>query len=190
MELSSILVGGSPWLDLVNTIYLSNGEKQDVLSEEALSREWLVQSQLVPHAQGIEKDLSFISCLTDLRAIFLNFLETKPTMETGTVAFPVDQLNQIAAALNLKLSIDWDEGKLHEVITGITLQEDVLYKILHSFLDTLKNVTYDRIKQCHHDDCILYFLDLSKGGKRKWCRMETCGNRVKASKFYANKKLT
>lgn len=190
MDLSSILVGGSPWLDLVNTIYLSNGEKQDILSEEATSREWLVQSQLVTRAQGIEKDPSFISCLTDLRALFLNFLETKPIMGKGTVPFSVDQLNQLAANLNLKLSIEWHEGRLHEAITGITWQEDVLYKIIHSFIDTLKNVTYDRIKQCHHDDCILYFLDLSKGGKRKWCRMETCGNRVKASKFYANKKST
>lgn len=42
----------------------------------------------------------------------------------------------------------------------------------------------DRIRSCAHDDCVLWFLDTSKGGRRRWCSMERCGNRAKASRHY------
>ena len=43
----------------------------------------------------------------------------------------------------------------------------------------------DRIRTCEHDDCTLWFLDTSKGGRRRWCSMDQCGNRAKASRHYA-----
>nr|WP_090396707.1 CGNR zinc finger domain-containing protein [Natribacillus halophilus] len=45
-----------------------------------------------------------------------------------------------------------------------------------------------RIRECEHPECILYFVDTSKSGKRRWCSMELCGNRQKAADFYARKK--
>lgn len=40
-----------------------------------------------------------------------------------------------------------------------------------------------RIKQCEADGCALLFLDLSRSGGRRWCSMESCGNRAKAEAF-------
>jgi predicted RNA-binding Zn ribbon-like protein len=42
----------------------------------------------------------------------------------------------------------------------------------------------DRIRSCDRDDCVLWFLDTSKAGRRRWCSMERCGNRTKAQRHH------
>ena len=37
-----------------------------------------------------------------------------------------------------------------------------------------------RVHECAGHDCGWLFLDVSKNGSRRWCSMETCGNRAKA----------
>lgn len=41
----------------------------------------------------------------------------------------------------------------------------------------------DRLRRCAAKDCPKWFLDVSKGGRRRWCSMSTCGNRNKAARF-------
>ncbi|GAB3062191.1 CGNR zinc finger domain-containing protein [Sediminivirga luteola] len=43
------------------------------------------------------------------------------------------------------------------------------------------------VKVCAHERCGLRFLDQSRGGRRKWCSMERCGNRAKAARHAAGK---
>jgi len=38
-----------------------------------------------------------------------------------------------------------------------------------------------RIRRCASDTCSAWFVDTSKGGRRRWCSMALCGNREKAS---------
>jgi predicted RNA-binding Zn ribbon-like protein len=38
-----------------------------------------------------------------------------------------------------------------------------------------------RIRECASDRCGAWFVDTSKGGRRRWCSMAGCGNRTKAS---------
>ncbi|GAA3473239.1 CGNR zinc finger domain-containing protein [Nonomuraea roseola] len=41
----------------------------------------------------------------------------------------------------------------------------------------------ERIRKCANPVCVLWFYDISKNGSRRWCSMETCGNRAKSSRF-------
>lgn len=43
----------------------------------------------------------------------------------------------------------------------------------------------DRIKMCPGVDCGWFFVDETKNRRRKWCFMETCGNRAKSMRHYA-----
>lgn len=45
-----------------------------------------------------------------------------------------------------------------------------------------------RIKRCPAEGCGWLFLDETKNARRKWCSMETCGNRAKARRSYARSK--
>ena len=42
-----------------------------------------------------------------------------------------------------------------------------------------------RLKLCPGNDCGWLFIDETKNARRRWCTMETCGNRAKASRHYA-----
>jgi predicted RNA-binding Zn ribbon-like protein len=48
--------------------------------------------------------------------------------------------------------------------------------------DQLKN-----IKSCADPACAWLFLDISRNKRRRWCDMQDCGNRAKASRFYKKK---
>ncbi len=41
-----------------------------------------------------------------------------------------------------------------------------------------------RVEVCPSEDCGWLFLDESKNRRRRWCSMETCGNRAKARRHY------
>ncbi|MGH9133962.1 MAG: CGNR zinc finger domain-containing protein [Ilumatobacteraceae bacterium] len=41
-----------------------------------------------------------------------------------------------------------------------------------------------RIRQCAHPRCVLWFVDTSRNGSRRWCSMAGCGNRSKAQQHY------
>ncbi len=46
----------------------------------------------------------------------------------------------------------------------------------------LTRSSLDRVRECDGRDCGWLFLDTSKAGRRRWCRMEICGNRAKAER--------
>lgn len=46
-----------------------------------------------------------------------------------------------------------------------------------------------RVKRCRNPDCMRYFFDTSKNRARRWCRMEICGNRMKAAAHYQRQRL-
>jgi len=40
-----------------------------------------------------------------------------------------------------------------------------------------------RIRKCGAHDCEVYFIDTSKGRRRRWCSMRNCGNREKQRRW-------
>lgn len=44
------------------------------------------------------------------------------------------------------------------------------------------------VRKCGRPECILYFYDTSRTGKRRWCQMAVCGNRAKVAAFVRRKK--
>lgn len=41
-----------------------------------------------------------------------------------------------------------------------------------------------RVRECADAECPVMFLDTSRNRSRRWCSMETCGARAKASAYY------
>ena len=46
----------------------------------------------------------------------------------------------------------------------------------------------DLLKECSRPGCTQTYLDTSRGGRREWCAMETCGNKMKAAAYRARKR--
>ena len=50
--------------------------------------------------------------------------------------------------------------------------------------DLLAGPRLDRVRCCANPECGWLFLDDSRAGKRRWCSMQSCGNRAKARRHY------
>ena len=57
-----------------------------------------------------------------------------------------------------------------------------------SAADLLANAEHRRVRRCANDECLWLFLDHSKGGTRRWCDMNACGNRAKSKRHYLRSK--
>ena len=69
----------------------------------------------------------------------------------------------------------------------------MLWPISRSMADLLTSEDLDRIGECADDQgCGWLFYDTSRNRSRRWCSMESCGNRAKARRHYRRKtqKLT
>lgn len=60
----------------------------------------------------------------------------------------------------------------------------LLAPVLWSAGDLLSGPRLDRVRRCANPECGWLFLDDSRAGKRRWCSMQSCGNRAKARRHY------
>jgi predicted RNA-binding Zn ribbon-like protein len=60
----------------------------------------------------------------------------------------------------------------------------ILGPILEQAAELLVTVPAERLRQCNDPACGWLFLDRSRAGRRRWCRMADCGNRAKARRHY------
>jgi predicted RNA-binding Zn ribbon-like protein len=67
-----------------------------------------------------------------------------------------------------------------------TSPDMMLYRIAESAAMLLTSNDLARVRECANEEegCGSLFLDCSKSQTRRWCSMESCGNRTKSRKFY------
>lgn len=60
--------------------------------------------------------------------------------------------------------------------------EGALARLAESVARELTQGRPERLRVCENEECRWIFVDTSHSGKRKWCDMRTCGNRVKVAR--------
>ncbi len=65
-----------------------------------------------------------------------------------------------------------------------------LWPILRSAAELLTADDLRRVRECAAGSCTWLFLDRSRNRSRRWCSMETCGNRAKAHRHYRRRSGT
>ncbi len=67
--------------------------------------------------------------------------------------------------------------------------DQVAWPVARSAGELLASDQLDRVRQCEDDrGCGYLFVDTSRNRSRRWCSMETCGNRAKARRHYRRSK--
>lgn len=63
----------------------------------------------------------------------------------------------------------------------------VAARIAEDFAGFMATANPALLRGCAGAGCSIYFYDISKNHKRRWCSMESCGNRTKAAEFRARR---
>ena len=64
----------------------------------------------------------------------------------------------------------------------------LLRPVLRSALRLLSSPELARLRECAAERCGRLYLDQTKNGSRRWCDMDTCGNRAKARRHQAKRR--
>jgi predicted RNA-binding Zn ribbon-like protein len=63
-----------------------------------------------------------------------------------------------------------------------------LMPIAQSAADLITEGKAAPVRKCANPDCILYFYDVSRTRRRRWCSMAVCGNRIKVAAYARRRK--
>jgi len=94
----------------------------------------------------------------------------------------------------LSATVAWAAARLHLEPEGSgfawrwlqleTSLEGPLAPIAWSAAELMTGTDLSRVRECDGDGCTWLFLDTSRNRSRRWCSMNTCGNRAKARRHY------
>jgi predicted RNA-binding Zn ribbon-like protein len=166
-------------LDLLDTQFLLEGEVVDLLATPATLGAWL-QNAAGPDAAAAG-DTAVADHLVEARAA-IRAVATAAAERVAPPAEAREALNAVLAHGRARRTLAADGRPAQAVeVDDPAWRPAVL--AAHDLLDLLADRA-DRIRQCEHSRCVLWFLDTSRNGTRRWCSMARCGNRAKAERHY------
>ncbi|MCE7003041.1 CGNR zinc finger domain-containing protein [Kibdelosporangium philippinense] len=171
-------VGGHPVLDLTNTVFNRKHPAEDgeLLKTPADVLTWCASVGLfedIPSRADADLPAQVQVVREEVWAVFdaLGRGEALPhkafgaLLERAGVGVRTERVQQTGAALD---RVNWAApGAIPAALSLLAVQ-------------ALFTLPAERVRACGR--CGWMFLDSSRGGRRRWCSMSTCGNREKASR--------
>jgi predicted RNA-binding Zn ribbon-like protein len=176
-------IGGHPALDLTNTVFdrahpVADNEllitPTDVLSwcesvgllEDAAALRDRVADGLVAQVRSVREHAWAVFDAVS-RGDVIPGAALGALLEQSGAGLRAGRLRGVDARLG-HLDADWDTpGAIPEALSLVSVH-------------ALFTLPAERVRACGR--CGWLFLDLSRGRRRRWCSMSTCGNREKASR--------
>lgn len=172
-----LFIAGHPALDFLNTEKANDaGERVELLAEPESVAAWF-------KAVGFAPISVHNSLLMDARTLrdAIRALATAWINDAPAPAEPLALLNQtlVSGAARKQLTPDFTQ---HNEL--LVTNPNPLLPIAESALDLFTHQDKTLVRKCAGTGCVLWFLDTTKNKRRRWCRMEACGNRAKVSAHY------
>ena len=190
------LIGGHPVIDFVNTVggtRLTNPEEKLAAYDDLLA--WAVQAEVVSSAEAarigreaaahpaqaakaLERSLAF-------RELVYRVLRA---LADGQSA-PAADLAQLDAEVHRA----WANRRLEPTPQGLAWKgpeaiglDALVPRLALAAAELLTGSGITRMRVCEDTDgCGWLFLDQTRNHSRRWCEMESCGNKHKARRHYA-----
>jgi predicted RNA-binding Zn ribbon-like protein len=203
MEIDELpLVGGHPALDLVNTVErgapVAGGGPADHLADPPALLRWARRAGLVdegearPVADSWERDpgsgRAAVAAVRDVReALHVALLAAMGVGSAGDRAdAALERLRDrwVAATARSRLALDPDRAAARLTV-GTEPATLIADRAAAGAVEVLRDADLSRLRRCPPDagGCGWVFLDRSRNGSRRWCRMADCGTTVKARRL-------
>lgn len=188
-----LFLGNRLWLDFLNTRIKQNSEWVELLGDFTDFIQWLKEAQVLDadEAQGAlhrwpapaERE-KIVEQARAFRAVLMTAVEKVTRAEPMTTDI-VSPINAILHAHCRSLELAFEGDKLVSRYFGkITEPLHLLAPMAESAAQSLSGDDQTLTRKCDNPTCVLHFHDTTKNHTRRWCTMETCGNRIKAASHY------
>jgi predicted RNA-binding Zn ribbon-like protein len=195
-------VGEHPALDFLNTVASPSGEPIEWIGNGGDLLAWLERAQLVlaPVARRFRRaaEASELDPIADRGRALREWLRGFVRKRAGRPLTPVavrelGRLNHLLARDETYRQLEPVRAAAAKPQTGSVVQwraerrwrtvEALLEPIAEAIGDFLCQADFRYVRRCER--CTLWFYDVSRGHRRRWCSMAVCGNRAKAANHRA-----
>lgn len=196
----AMFIADARGLDFINSLATPVNEPVDWISDGSGFIDWLRQAEFVPEEEldriakrAMPGELDRVADQArDLREWFRGIVKA----HSGQ---PLDPgILQELAPLNRLLERDEAYGRI--VRHGDHLEfesarrwrspESLLIPIGEALAQVIVDEDFSQIKACEGHSCTLFFVDRTRGKRRRWCSMGVCGNRAKVSAHRSRKRAS
>lgn len=176
-----LMLADHPALDFLNTEVRIDGELVDFLQTDDDVLRWFARAGwrvgkiTVKYVQNELLDLAI--------ALRMSIRTSIEELQAGTSNCSVMNIFLHNAHSHLSLIAESDGSlRLERRWNPSTLME-VLGPLTESAAELLVSGDLGKVKRCEGADCVLWFYDHTRAGRRKWCSMATCGTRNKVAAY-------
>ncbi|MEE1796656.1 CGNR zinc finger domain-containing protein [Streptomyces sp. BE308] len=169
-------------LDLVATGYTTSGVGEQLAGPERLA-EWLVAARLVPEGTALTAlDGTWVTRFQQLRAGIDRLLTAELAGRGADAALA--RVNALAAGAPPGVrAVRSSGGTLVRKLSAEPGCGALLAAVARDAVELLTDpAARATLRRCEGDACRRLYLDTSRGGRRRWCSSEVCGNRERVAR--------
>jgi predicted RNA-binding Zn ribbon-like protein len=187
--------GGRVCLDFANTMdWRTSAAPQELLPDYATLLYWSGKRGTLPppaiaklRAQARRRAAAAARVLEDARILRMEIWKAAEALCRGEAAQPAALNRRLAALPAQPRLIRRGPGYVYD-LPGKSLVEP-LWPVLWSLSALLTSLDAARLGFCQAEGCGWFFVDESPNHARSWCSSEVCGNRERARRAYARRRI-
>ncbi|WP_044176364.1 CGNR zinc finger domain-containing protein [Granulicella mallensis] len=182
VEKPGVFLASHAALDLLNTEWPTAAGTEDFFETDGDVFSWLRQTGLAPvGVTEVRPSGSLVRAAHALRSVIRILIEARKAGKRPDLS----DLNAFLAAAQSHPQLIWSKARTIEIQTSRSTDtaEQVLAPIAVKAAELLANGDFERVRRCDSETCVHWFYDLTRPGRRRWCSMATCGNRLKVKEY-------
>jgi predicted RNA-binding Zn ribbon-like protein len=181
-EKRGVFLANDPALDFLNTEWPTATGKEDFFGNDADVFLWLRQSGLASDgSRELRPQGALLRAARSLRAALRSVVESRKAGKAPDLA----GLNEFLSAAQSHPQLVWTKMKALtvKVVYAADTPEQILAPVALAAAELLSKADFRRVRRCGEQTCVHWFLDTTRPGRRRWCSMATCGNRLKVKSY-------
>lgn len=174
-------------LDFLNTEWPTADGKEDFFETDEDVLTWLRQAGMAPEGvKEVRPSGALLRSAIALRAVIRTLVESR---KAGKVP-DLSDLNAFLVAAQSHPQLLWTSSKTIKMTTlrPTDTAEQVLSPVALMAAELFSTADFRRVRRCDDSTCVHWFYDQTRPGRRRWCSMATCGNRLKVKTYRRRKR--
>ncbi|GAA4957451.1 putative RNA-binding Zn ribbon-like protein [Nonomuraea thailandensis] len=177
--MNHVFLCGNPALDFACTVRARRTSRFETLDTPATLDSWYVECGLVDAAPSCQEgDLARAVAVREAIYALVTARLAGDGYDERALALVNEAARTPPATPQLTAGGRWTEAT----------PEQALSTVARHAIELLSGPDVPLMKECANPECTKVFIDRSRGGRREWCGMESCGNKIKAAAYRARKK--
>ncbi|WP_327287142.1 CGNR zinc finger domain-containing protein [Streptomyces sp. NBC_01198] len=181
MNLEHVFVCGDPALDFAATLRARRSARFEMFVTPDRLDAWYLESGVVDAiTPGGPGDVAQATAVREAVYRLVTARRLGQEYDPEALALVNDAARTPSAVPQLTAEGRWTQATPAEALSAVARRA----------VELLSGADVPLLKECGNPECTRVYIDRSRGTRRQWCGMESCGNRIKAAAYRARRKST